>query len=84
MTREELEAFILTKAKQAPHGFQSQLAARLGVTRSYISHFLTGKSPVPYQHLFEILDALGYKLVLQPKNSDSIVTGHPTNSDEQA
>ncbi|GGS39398.1 hypothetical protein GCM10008961_33490 [Deinococcus knuensis] len=69
VTWDELEAEIRARAKAAPRGFAASLAERLDTDKSAVSQFLSGRRPIPREHIHLILDALGLELVLKSKNA---------------
>jgi len=71
MTFDELDIQIRERIKQQPRGFQADLASKLGVTRQYISHVVSSRSPISREHYQTILDMLGLQLDLKPGVSDA-------------
>jgi transcriptional regulator with XRE-family HTH domain len=67
MTFDKLDAEIREQIRQRPRGFQAELAGKLGVTRQYVSHVASGRSPISRDHYQAILDALGLEVVIRPK-----------------
>lgn len=67
----EAEAVILERMRAQPRGYAQQLATTLGCTRSFISHMLNGRRPIPLEHLDAILESLGmtYQVVLDESHS---------------
>lgn len=55
----EAQAVILERMKAQPRGYQAELAAKLGKTPGYVSHILTGRRPIPEEHLDIVLETLG-------------------------
>ena len=55
----QAQAVILDRMKAQPRGYQALLAEKIGKTPGYVSHILTGKRPIPEEHLDTILETLG-------------------------
>ena len=67
MTFDELDATIRERISQMPRGFQAELAGKLSVSRQYVSHVVSGRSPISRDHYQVMLDALGIEITLQKK-----------------
>lgn len=62
----EAQAVILERMRAQPRGYQAELANRIGKTPGYVSHILTGRRPIPEEHLDAVLASLGlqYDVIL--------------------
>lgn len=66
----EAQAVIIAEMRAQPRGYQAELAAKIGKTPGYVSHILTGRRPIPEEHLDVVLESLGleYDVSLRKKN----------------
>jgi transcriptional regulator with XRE-family HTH domain len=62
----QTELLVRLKAKR---GAQSELARRLGISRSSVSDYARTGSSIPPAHLDAILDILNVELEIKPKAS---------------
>lgn len=69
MTDEEILKAFRAAAESQPYGAQSQIAKKMAVSRSYISHLLKGRSPLIPDHVYQLASALDLELVVQPKGT---------------
>ncbi|GGB68755.1 helix-turn-helix domain-containing protein [Deinococcus soli (ex Cha et al. 2016)] len=62
---------IRTQMAAQPRGYQAQLAEKLQKTAGYVNQIITGRRPIPIEHLDDILASLEleYDVILRPRQS---------------
>lgn len=68
MTVEELLTELPERMRAQPRGYQAALAERLGVSKQFVNQLVAGRSAIGLDHLQPILDSLGLKLAVVPKD----------------
>ncbi|AFZ69421.1 helix-turn-helix transcriptional regulator [Deinococcus peraridilitoris] len=71
MDAEAIRATLREHIKNRGYGGQAELARQLGLSRTYLNHVLTGRSPLPLDLLDRIAEALGFELELREKQPTS-------------
>ena len=54
----EVQNLIVQRMKEQPRGYQAELAEKIGKTAGFVNHIVTGKRPIPDEHLDAILRSL--------------------------
>lgn len=62
---------IRTQMAAQPRGYQTQLAEKLQKTAGYVNQIITGRRPIPMEHLDDILTSLNleYDVILRDRSA---------------
>lgn len=65
---------IRTRMATQPRGYQAQLAEKLQKTPGYVNQIITGRRPIPLEHLDEILASLNmeYDIILRDRDKGGV------------
>ena len=71
MTYDEIQAqlrHLLNEAlKEQPRGYQARLAVQLDKPQGQVTHWFTGRRPIPTDMLEKVANHLSLELTLQPR-----------------